>query len=35
VGMLLNFALALIVSRFTAPPPDEVQRMVEDIRLPG
>jgi len=35
VGMLLNFALALIVSRFTAPPPDEVQRMVEEIRLPG
>jgi len=35
VGMLLNFALTLIVSRFTAPPPEEVQRMVEEIRLPG
>ena len=35
VGMLLNFALTLIVSRFTAPPPEEVQRLVEEIRLPG
>ncbi len=34
VGMLLNFALTVIVSRFTAPPPEEVQRMVEEIRLP-
>ena len=35
VGMFLNFALALIVSRFTAPPPEDVQRLVEEIRLPG
>ncbi len=35
VGMLLNFALTLIVSRFTAPLPEEVQRLVEEIRLPG
>ncbi len=34
IGMLLNFAVALTVSRFTAPPPDEVQRLVEEIRLP-
>ena len=34
VGMLLNFALTLIVSRFTPPPPEGVQRMVEEIRLP-
>ncbi len=34
VGMFLNFALTLIVSRFTAPPPEGVQRMVEEIRLP-
>ena len=33
--MFLNFALTLIVSRFTAPPPEEVQRMVGEIRLPG
>ncbi len=34
VGMLLNFVVALVVSRFTAPPPPEVQRLVEEIRLP-
>jgi cation/acetate symporter len=35
VGMLLNFAVALTVSRFTPPPPPEVQALVEEIRLPG
>ena len=35
VGMFLNFALTLIVSRFTAPPPEQVQRLVEEIRVPG
>jgi len=34
IGMLLNFAVAFAVSRFTAPPPAEVVAMVEDIRLP-
>ncbi len=34
VGMLINFALALTVSRFTRPPPEEVQRLVSEIRLP-
>ena len=34
LGMLINFAVAFTVSRFTAPPPEEVQRMVDDIRLP-
>lgn len=34
VGMLLNFAVALTVSRFTAPPPDHIQHMVEHIRVP-
>jgi cation/acetate symporter len=34
VGMLLNFAVTLTISRFTAPPPAEVQRLVEEIRLP-
>ncbi|MDE2689578.1 MAG: cation acetate symporter [Acidobacteriota bacterium] len=34
VGMLINFALAIIVSRFTKPPPDEVQQLVSEIRLP-
>jgi cation/acetate symporter len=31
---LLNFAVSLLVSRFTPPPPDEVQELVENIRIP-
>ncbi len=34
IGMVINFIVALTVSRFTAPPPIEVQRLVEDIRIP-
>ena len=34
IGMLLNFTLAIVVSRFTPPPPEEVQRLVDEIRLP-
>jgi len=34
LGMLFNFAVAIAVSRFTAPPPPEVQEIVEDIRIP-
>ncbi len=34
VGMLLNFAVALTVSSLTAPPPKEVQDLVESIRVP-
>ncbi len=34
VGMLINFALALSVSRLTKPPPKEIQDLVEEIRLP-
>jgi cation/acetate symporter len=34
VGMLLNFAVALTVSRLTAPPPAEIADLVERIRLP-
>ena len=35
VGMVLNFAVTLIVSRFTKTPPPAVQALVERIRLPG
>lgn len=35
VGMLLNFAVTLIVTRFTPPPPQEVQDAVENIRYPN
>jgi cation/acetate symporter len=34
VGMILNFVVAFVVSRFTPPPPQEVQDMVEQIRIP-
>ncbi|HUP22601.1 MAG TPA: sodium:solute symporter family protein [Thermoanaerobaculia bacterium] len=34
VGMALNFAVAIAVSRFTPPPPEHVQAMIEEIRLP-
>ena len=33
-GMLMNFAATLIVSRLTAPPPQEIQDMVESLRSP-
>ncbi len=34
VGMVLNFVTAFVVSRLTAAPPQEVQQMVEEIRVP-
>lgn len=34
IGMLLNTFVALIVSRFTPPPPPEIQQLVERIRIP-
>ncbi|WP_306643844.1 sodium:solute symporter family protein [Sanyastnella coralliicola] len=34
IGMFVNFAIALTVSRFTPAPPQQVQDMVEDIRIP-
>ena len=35
VGMLLNFAVAIVVSQFTPPPSAAVRALVERIRLPG
>ena len=35
IAMLVNFAVAYTVCRFTAPPPDEVQEIVENIRIPS
>ncbi|MCM4155184.1 sodium:solute symporter family protein [Gramella sp. AN32] len=35
VAMLINFVLAMVVSRFTTPPPQHVQEIVEDIRIPS
>jgi cation/acetate symporter len=34
LGMLFNFAVAITVSAFTPPPPEEVQEIVENIRVP-
>ena len=35
IGMALNFAVAVVVSRFTPPPSESVRALVERIRLPG
>jgi cation/acetate symporter len=34
VGMVLNFVVAWVVSKLTAPPPEHIQHLVEDIRVP-
>jgi len=34
VGALINFTVAFVVSRVTAPPPEHIQHLVEDIRIP-
>lgn len=35
LGMLLHFVVAYFVSRATPPPPQEIQELVESIRLPS
>lgn len=35
IGMIINFVVAIVVSSFTAPPPEEVQELVENIRIPS
>lgn len=34
IGMILNMGVALAVMKFTAPVPERIQALVEDIRLP-
>ena len=34
VGALVNFVVAIVVSKMTAPPPEHIQHLVEDIRVP-
>jgi cation/acetate symporter len=34
VGALLNFIVAIVISRFTAPVPEHIASMVEEIRVP-
>ncbi len=35
IGMFVNFAVAIVISRITAPTPTVVQDMVDDIRIPS
>ncbi len=35
VAMVVNFVVAIIILQFTPPPPNEVQEIVEDIRIPN
>jgi cation/acetate symporter len=35
IAMLVNFVVSLVVSRMTAAPPQDVQNIVEDIRIPS
>ncbi len=34
IGALVNFAVAIVVAKMTAPPPVEIQHMVEAFRMP-
>lgn len=34
LGMIFNFFVASLVSKVTAPPPEEIANMVDDIRIP-
>ncbi|HIP30964.1 MAG TPA: cation acetate symporter [Sulfurospirillum arcachonense] len=34
IGMFLHFIVAIVVSKFTPPPPQEIQDLVENIRIP-
>ncbi len=35
IGMVLNFSVAIAVAKLTAAPPEAVQEMVDDIRIPA
>lgn len=35
IGAVVNFSVAFAVSRLTQEPPDHIQHLVEDIRIPG
>lgn len=34
LGMILNFLVSIVISKFTPPPPQYIQDLVEDIRIP-
>ena len=35
IAMIANFIVSIIVSQFTPDPPKEVQKIVENIRIPS
>jgi cation/acetate symporter len=35
IGMLLNLAVTVVVSRATAPPPQRMMELIEEVRYPG
>ena len=35
IGMLINFAVTIVVSQFTPAPSEQMQQLVEDVRYPG
>jgi len=35
VAMIFNFIVSIVISKFTAPPPADVQEMVENVRIPS
>lgn len=35
IAMLVNFGVTILISKFTPAPPDEVQALVENIRIPS
>ena len=35
IGALVNFGVAYAVAKFTAPPPEHIQHLVENIRIPS
>jgi len=34
IAMLVNFVVSIIVSRLTTAPPENIQHLIEDIRIP-
>ncbi|TVM32507.1 sodium:solute symporter family protein [Oceanidesulfovibrio marinus] len=34
VGMVINFIVTIVVSKLTAPPPDDIQELVDSVRIP-
>ena len=35
IGAVVNFAVAFVVAKLTTPPPEHIQHLVEDIRVPA